>query len=75
MVSILFLPPSIKQTIEQLGRNSMTQLALESASAWILPTQHQADSLPKRYKNANLHVIHEGIDTTAAIPFLMFPTR
>ena len=54
----LLPPPSIKQTIEQLGRNSMTQLALESASAWILPTQHQADSLPERYKNANLHVIH-----------------
>ena len=61
-------PPSIKQSIEQLGRNSMTQLALETASSWILPTRHQADSLTK-FKNKRLHIIHEGIDATIAKPF------
>lgn len=55
--------------IEHLGRNLLTQAALSMAHAWVLPTLHQANSLPRRYRNTQLHVIHEGIDAkTTAIP-------
>ena len=60
--------PNIKQHIEQLGRNTMTAAALHNASAWVLPTKHQADSLPQEFQSKKLNVIHEGIDTNIAIP-------
>ena len=60
--------PGLKQKIEQVGRNAMTRVALDMASAWVLPTQHQANSLPAKYQTSDLHVIHEGIDTSLAIP-------
>ena len=46
----------------------MTRVALDQASAWVMPTHHQANSLPDEYKNHKLHVIHEGIDTDFARP-------
>ena len=61
-------PPGIKQTVEQLGRNALTQIALEHASAWVMPTRHQAESLPPKYQNDRLHVVHEGIDCSIACP-------
>ena len=61
-------PPGLSQRLDQLGRNAITQLALERASAWVLPTFHQAESLPKEFHGAGLHVIHEGIDTKLASP-------
>ena len=46
----------------------MTRAALADASAWVLPTQHQAQSLPAEFRDHRLHVIHEGIDTHIAKP-------
>ena len=46
----------------------MTAAALHNASAWVLPTKHQADSLPREFQSKKLNVIHEGIDTNIAIP-------
>ncbi len=54
--------------LEQLGRNSLTSVALQSATSWILPTRHQANSLPKIFQSSKLNVIHEGIDTELAKP-------
>jgi glycosyltransferase involved in cell wall biosynthesis len=54
--------------LDQLGRNSITAAALSQAAAWVLPTQHQAQSLPTPFQGEALHVIHEGIDTTVARP-------
>ena len=54
--------------IEQLGRNAMTRSALADATAWVMPTEHQANSLPSEFRNQRLHVIHEGIDTQLAQP-------
>ena len=54
--------------IEQLGRNAMTRSALADATAWVMPTEHQANSLPSEFSNQRLHVIHEGIDTQLAQP-------
>ena len=55
--------------IAHLGRNLLTRAGLSMASAWVLPTQHQANSLPHCFQNAQLHVIHEGIDAkTTATP-------
>ena len=63
------LPPAgLSQRLEQLGRNAITRLALERASAWVLPTIHQAQSLPHEFQGAGLNVIHEGIDTKFAAP-------
>ena len=33
-----------------------------------MPTEHQANSLPKEFRDQRLHVIHEGIDTQLAHP-------
>ena len=60
--------PSLDQEIDQLGRNALTKLALENAVAWIMPTKHQANSLPTKYRDDRLHIIHEGIDTSLASP-------
>ena len=63
------LPPSgLKQSVEQLGRNALTRIALDQASAWVMPTQHQARSLPPTFQGSSLNVIHEGIDTSLACP-------
>ena len=52
-----------------LERNLLTRTALSMARAWVLPTQHQARSLPPCFQDQRLHVIHEGIDAkTTAIP-------
>ena len=64
----LLPPPGLPQKIEQIGRNALTRVALDMASAWVMPTLHQANSLPKAYRTEKLHVIHEGIDTTLASP-------
>ncbi|WP_226423587.1 MULTISPECIES: glycosyltransferase [unclassified Synechococcus] len=61
-------PPNLTHHLEQLGRNSLTRVALDQASAWILPTRHQADSFPLEFQSTNLHVIHEGINTCLACP-------
>ena len=55
------------EALSQLGRNLLTQTALAMASAWVLPTEHQAGSFPGNLRHSKLHVIHEGIDakTTA----------
>ena len=63
------LPPSnLISQLEQVGRNSMTRVALDHAHSWVLPTLHQANSLPAEFQNNRLHVIHEGIDSTVATP-------
>ena len=51
-----------------LGRNSLTQASLARASAWVLPTLHQANSFPDEYHGDRMHIIHEGIDTKVAVP-------
>ena len=35
---------NLQSKLEQIGRNSLTRAALADASAWVLPTQHQAQS-------------------------------
>ena len=54
--------------LEQLGRNALTRTALAAARSWVMPTRHQADSLPQEFSDQRLHVIHEGIDTRLAHP-------
>jgi len=61
-------PPALPQRLEQLGRNALTRVALHQAQAWVLPTHHQARSLPSAFQGPRLHVVHEGIDTTLACP-------
>jgi len=60
--------PGLDSRLEQLGRNALTRTALADASCWVLPTQHQAQSLPVAFRDHRLHVIHEGIDTHLAKP-------
>ena len=54
--------------LEQLGRNALTRTAMSAACGWILPTHHQANSLPAEFRDRRLSVIHEGIDTRLAHP-------
>lgn len=61
-------PAGLESRLEQLGRNALTRTALADASAWVLPTRHQAESLPEEFRDHRLHVIHEGIDTCLAQP-------
>lgn len=61
-------PPGLSSRLEQLGRNALTRTALAAARAWVLPTRHQAESLPQEFRNQRLHVIHEGIDTRLSHP-------
>lgn len=58
----------LPQQLEQLGRHTLTRVALDSARSWILPTRHQANSFPPEFQGRRLHVVHEGIDTTVACP-------
>jgi glycosyltransferase involved in cell wall biosynthesis len=67
-VDALKPPAGLDSRLEQLGRNTLTRAALQMARAWVLPTRHQANSLPPEFQGAPLHVIHEGIDTTLACP-------
>ena len=60
--------PGLEEQLQQLGRNCLTRAALDQATAWVLPTRHQANSLPASYQTQRLHVIHEGIDTALASP-------
>ena len=61
-------PAGLDSRLEQLGRNALTRTALSAASGWVLPTHHQAQSLPPEFIDRRLHVIHEGIDTRLAHP-------
>ena len=61
-------PTGLPHRLEQLGRNALTRVALDQASAWVLPTHHQADSFPQEFQGERMHVVHEGIDTTLASP-------
>ena len=61
-------PAGLGSRLEQLGRNALTRTALAAARAWVLPTRHQAESLPPEFCDQRLHVIHEGIDTRLAHP-------
>ena len=61
-------PVSLGSRLEQLGRNSLTRTALADACGWVMPTLHQANSLPTEFCDQRLHVIHEGIDTRLAHP-------
>jgi glycosyltransferase involved in cell wall biosynthesis len=60
--------PGLLQHLEQLGRHTLTRAALDCASAWILPTSHQARSFPPEYQNERMHIIHEGINTHVCRP-------
>ena len=60
--------PGLENRLEQLGRNALTRIAMSAACDWVLPTQHQAESLPSEFQDQRLHVIHEGIDTQLAHP-------
>ena len=59
---------TLESQLEQVGRNAMTRSALGDAMAWVMPTEHQANSLPREFQDQRLHVIHEGIDTQLAQP-------
>ena len=41
-------PAGLGSRLEQLGRNALTRSALAAGRAWVLPTRHQAESLPLR---------------------------
>ena len=58
----------LAQKLDQVGRHTLTRVALDSAHSWILSTRHQANSLPPEFQGRRLHVVHEGIDTTIACP-------
>ena len=60
--------PTLSSYLEQIGRNSLTRAALADASAYVLPTKHQALSFPSEFHDSRMHVIHEGIDTKIARP-------
>ena len=61
-------PITLEAHLEQVGRNHLTRAALNQASAWVLPTRHQANSFPAAFQGPRLHVVHEGIDTQLACP-------
>lgn len=61
-------PPALPHRLEQLGRNALTRVALDQARCWVMPTRHQASSLPSRFQGQQLQVIHEGIDAALACP-------
>ena len=37
---------TLESQLEQLGRNAMTRSALADATAWVMPTEHQALACP-----------------------------
>ena len=49
----------LAQKLDQVGRHTLTRVALDSAHSWIL-TRHQANSLPPEFQGRRLHVVHEG---------------
>ena len=49
-VDPLLPSPSLPHYLEQLGRNSLTRVALDQADAWVLPTTHQANSFPNEFQ-------------------------
>ena len=54
------LPPlGYPKKLNRLVVIRLTRVALDMASAWVMPTLHQANSLPKVYRTEKLHVIHE----------------
>ena len=59
---------TIEQSLTNIARNSLTEASLSQASAWVLPTRHQASSFPLFYQNSRMHLIHEGIDCQLACP-------
>lgn len=61
-------PDDLAARLQQIGRNSLTRAALSQANAWVLPTKHQARSLPLEFQDHRLHIIHEGIDVEIASP-------
>ena len=61
-------PITLEAHLEQVGRNHLTRASLTQASAWVLPTRHQANSFPAAFQGPRLHVVHEGIDTQLACP-------
>ena len=61
-------PADFEASLANLGRNALAESSLAQASAWVLPTRHQANSFPEAYQGDRLHVIHEGIDTQLAKP-------
>ena len=61
-------PITVEASLANLGRNALAEASLAQASAWVLPTRHQANSFPKAYQGDRLYVIHEGIDTQLACP-------
>ena len=63
-------PANFESSLANLGRNALAESSLAQASAWVLPTRHQANSFPRAYQGDRLHVIHEGIDTQLAQPNL-----
>ena len=40
---------TLESQLEQFGRNAMTRAALADATAWVMPTEHQANSLPRSF--------------------------
>ncbi len=60
--------PGLDQKLEHVCRNTLTRAALDQASAWIVPTSHQARSFPNEFQGDQMQVIHEGIDTQFASP-------
>ena len=59
-------PVTAESSLANFGRNALTEASLGQASAWVLPTLHQANSFPTPYKSGRMHVIHEGINTHLA---------
>ena len=61
-------PVTPASLLSNQGRNSLADASLARASAWVVPTQHQAKSFPAEYQRDRLFVMHEGIDTNLACP-------
>ena len=62
---------TLESKLEQIGRNAMTKAALADATAWVMPTEHQANSLPKEFRDHRLHIIHEGINTQQSLTWTL----
>ena len=60
--------PTLQQLADHSARNYLTRAALASATAWVMPTRYQAESLPAEFRDMRLHVIHEGINCDVACP-------
>ena len=49
-IDSLLGPVTAESSLANLGRNALTEASLAQASAWVLPTLHQANSLPNPYR-------------------------